>query len=501
MVFLVVGPGRKSGPLFYFWDMQLELEEKIAGFIRSEGLFDFSDDVLLGVSGGADSTALLHVMSSLKREGILSGEIFCAHINHHLRGDESETDEEFVAGECGRLNIPLIRRGVDVRGHAEEAGLSIETAARELRIRALMEISKGFKCAIVATGHQRDDNAETVLQRLVRGTGFRGLGGIWPVREFEGGVFFVRPLLCVRRAEAVAYLKGRGLGWREDSTNAECVYKRIWIRHRLLPEVQRGCRTSIVELLWGLSAAARGFYKVVCNRVDEIWSRLAECGEDRVLFELSEFLKEPEAIRVEAVRRGLVFFGSGERALSGEHFGRILELARSNVSGREVELPGGVLVYRDYGKLVFERCGDERFVGMESEGVKFSVPVTRRFGDYLIEAGVFDVELGSSGGYKAGKTSFVEWFDLDKIKLPLEVRVRRAGDAFVPLGSNSEKKVGKFLTAQRVPRRIRGKVLIVSDAEKVLWVWPIRMSEQVKVTGQTRKIVRLQITAAGHERA
>ena len=148
--------------------MQLELEERIAGFIRSEGLFGFSENVLLGVSGGADSTFLLHVMSSLKRAGIFSGEIFCAHINHHLRGAESKADEEFVVGLCGELDIPFVRRGVDVRGHAREAGLSIETAARELRIRSLVEIAKECGCEIVGTGHQRDDNAETVLQRLVR---------------------------------------------------------------------------------------------------------------------------------------------------------------------------------------------------------------------------------------------------------------------------------------------------------------------------------------------
>jgi tRNA(Ile)-lysidine synthase len=479
--------------------MQQELEERIAGFIRRGGLFGFSDNVLLGVSGGADSTTLLHVMSSLKGDGIFSGEIFCAHINHHLRGAESEADEEFVVGACEKLNIPFVRRGVDVRGYAEEAGLSIETAARELRIKSLVEIAKECKCEIVATGHQRDDNAETVLQRLVRGTGFRGLGGIWPVRKFEGGVFFVRPLLCVRRSEVVEYLEGRGLKWREDSTNAESVYRRNYIRHFLLPEIQSGCKASIVEQLWGLSEASRGFYKVVCRRVDEVWGRLAECSSGKVLLELSEFVKESEAVKVEFVRRGLSGAGLGEGVLSGEHFGRILELARSKVSGREVELPGGVVVYRDYSKLVFERSGDEQLGGVESEGVKFSVPVTKRFGDYLIEAGVFEVELGSSGEYKAGKTSFVEWFDLEKIELPLEVRVRREGDAFVPLGSKGEKKVGKFLTAQRVPRRVRDRLLIVSDAEKILWVWPIRMSEQAKVTGRTRKIVRLQITAAGQE--
>jgi tRNA(Ile)-lysidine synthase len=299
----------------------------------------------------------------------------------------------------------------------------------------------------------------------------------------------------------VEYLEGRGLVWREDSTNAESIYRRNYIRHFLLPEIQRGSKASIVERLWDLSEASRGFYKVVCRRADEVWGRLAECSGGKVLLELSEFAKESEAVKVELVRRSLLGTGIGERALSGEHFGRILELVRSKVSGREVELPGGVVVCREYGKLVFGRCVKEELVGEESEGVKFSVPVTERFGDYLIEAGVFDVELGSSGGYKAGKTSFVEWFDLEKIKLPLEVRVRRAGDSFFPLGMQGEKKVGKFLTAQRVPRRIRGKVLIVSDSEKILWVWPIRMSEQAKVSGQTRRIVRLQITAAGKEQA
>ncbi|MFZ0035112.1 MAG: tRNA lysidine(34) synthetase TilS, partial [Sedimentisphaerales bacterium] len=221
--------------------MLLEFEKKVAGFIEANGLFGQADKILLAVSGGADSTALLYVICKMKAENILSGDIFCAHINHQLRGSESDGDEAFVVAQANKLNLPITTRRLDVRGFARKNKLSIETAARKLRIESLLDIVKDGNCNLVATAHQKDDNAETIIQRLVRGTGFRGLVGIWPLRCFADGIGFVRPLLCVRRDEIVEYLRKRNLKWREDHTNVDCKYRRNYIRHRLLPALQRQC--------------------------------------------------------------------------------------------------------------------------------------------------------------------------------------------------------------------------------------------------------------------
>ena len=163
--------------------------------------------MLLAVSGGADSTALLYSMFALKNEGILHADFVCAHINHQLRTPDADIDEKFVVAQAENLSLPVITQKIDVRQFARQNKLSIETAARILRIQHLQDIAKASNCDWIATAHQKNDNAETVIQRLLRGTGFRGLAGIWPLRSFSDNITFVRPLLCVTRDQIIDYLK------------------------------------------------------------------------------------------------------------------------------------------------------------------------------------------------------------------------------------------------------------------------------------------------------
>ncbi len=484
--------------------MLLEFEKKVAGFIKAKGLFGSAGKTLLAVSGGADSTALMYAVCAIKAEGILGGDTLCAHINHQLRGPESDGDEAFVIAQADKLNLTITTRRVDVRGFARKNKLSIETAARKLRIESLLDIAEANNCKWIATGHQKDDNAETVLHRLVRGTGFRGLGGIWPLRCFADGISFVRPLLCVRRDEIVEYLRKRNLKWRVDRTNDDCRYRRNYIRHRLLPALQRQCKGSIVEQLAELAQSAQRFYSLVCSEAEKVWSKIAEVSDEKVTLNLKSFLAQPQPVKVELVRRSLTHLGSGEGDLTHQHYEGILQLAQQNISGsavrrpvEKIELPNGFVVWHEYGNLIFARAkGVSKPKEQVSKSIKVQVPGRTRFGRYLIEAAIFEAEERKFEKFKAQKTSFVEWFDLDKVSLPLVVRFRQAGGRFWPLGLASEKKVGKFLTAAKVPQEIRKKVLVVADSEKIIWVWPIRISEQAKVTGETRKILQLRINDA-----
>jgi tRNA(Ile)-lysidine synthase len=495
--------------------MLLEFEKKVAGFIKANGLFGSADKILLAVSGGADSTALLYALCAIKAENVpalplvgkLSGDILCAHINHQLRGSESDGDEAFVIAQADKLNLAITTKRLDVRGFAHKNKLSIETAARKLRIESLLDIAKANNCKWVATAHQKDDNAETVIQRLVRGTGFRGLGGIWPVRKFADGIGFVRPLLCVRRDEIVEYLSKRNLKWRVDRTNDDCKYRRNYIRHRLLPALQQQCNGSIAEQLSELAQSAQKFYSLVCSSVEKIWPQLTDCTADNVTLDLKSFLAQPPAVKVEMIRRSLTYLGGGERDLTHRHYERVLQLSQQNVSGREIGLPDGFVVWCEYGKLIFARAkGVLKPEEQISKSIKLEVPGRTRFGQYLIEAAIFDAgclmldarrKIQSRIENRESKIEFVEWFDLDNVKLPLVVRSREDGDRFVPLGLREEKKVGKFLTAAKVPQQIRKKVFIVADAEKIIWLWPIRMCQQAKITDKTKKILRLQITDSG----
>jgi tRNA(Ile)-lysidine synthase len=528
--------------------MLSEFERKITDFVKANNLFASAEKVLLAVSGGADSTALLYVMRRLLDEGVFRAELRCAHINHQLRGCEADLDEQFVIGQAGELNLPIITKRVDVQRFARCNKLSIETSARKLRIEGLLDIAKVHHCNLIATAHQKNDNAETILHRLLRGTGFRGLAGIWPVQAFDDGVKFVRPLLCVRRDEIIGYLQQRNLKWREDHTNADCTYTRNYIRHRLLPALQTNytgspreiddydlshrvketnyLTGSIVEDLSLLAQQGRKLNCLVRQQAEKIWPELARSGENNVVLNLKGFLAKPKIVRVELIRRSITGLGCGERNLTQRHYERILQLAepaQGRAGNKKLELPGGFVVRRESGNLVFAQPEknpppDRGII----ENVQCEVPGQTRFGLYLVEATTLDAFILRSptengecfrlrrgfGGQamldarrrresrienRASSIGYIERFDLDRIKLPLVVRLRRKGDRFWPLGLAAEKKVGKFLTGVKVPQEIRNKTVIIADSEKIIWVWPIRISEQVKVTAGTRKILQLQI--------
>ena len=482
------------------------LERKVGQFIRAEGLFDSSEKVLLAISGGADSTALVHILAALQRTEPYAGKFHCVHLNHQLRAEQADCDERFVIALAASLGLKVTAERMDVRGFADRKKLSIETAARHLRIVNLIAIAKKQGCSVVAMAHHKNDNAETVIQRLARGTGFRGLGGIWPVREFSEGITFVRPLLCVSRNEIIEYLRQRHLEWCTDHTNTDCTFRRNYIRHRLIPHLQEDCKESISGLLSDLSLAARRLYTLICERADSIWPTVADCkGGNIVALDLNWFARESVMVQVEMVRRALISIGSGERYLTEQHYRRVLELAKEAAHARMVDLPRGYTVRREYKSLVFERYAKRpNMPAGTCESVELVVPGQTEFGEYLIDASIRNTEQDrpidvANDSDSSIKYRYSESFDLDKIKLPLKTRYRRAGDAFVPLGMQAEKKVGKFLTAARVERDVRDGSIVISDSKKIIWVCPVRMSEQAKVTKSTQRVLKLKVFTTSHQ--
>jgi tRNA(Ile)-lysidine synthase len=273
-----------------------------------------------------------------------------------------------------------------------------------------------------------------------------------------------------------------------------------------------------VEQLSQLADSARRYYIIVCSRADELWPSLADCNAEKTVLDLKLFLTETQSVKVELIRRSLANIACGERYVTQGHYESILQLAEQNVTGRKVELPGGYIVWREYGKLVFSNrrvCTAHHFQSwwamptLPMQAVTVEIPGQKRFGGYLIEASVLDADdswrsefgVPRSASLRTQRAALrtriggAESFDLDKIKPPLIVRYRRPGDKFVPLGQSKAKKLGKFLTAQRIPHGIRRDVLVVSDRKKIIWFWPVRISEQSKITSQTRKILQLRIEA------
>ena len=316
--------------------MLKKLEQKTADFIAAEQLTPAGGKILLAISGGADSTALLHVLAALRLD------ICCAHINHQLRGDEAQRDEDFVIEQCRKLKVPVVTMKIDVRDYAKKSKLSIETAARILRIENLVDIAKSQNCSCIATAHHKNDNAETIIDRLIRGTGLRGLCGIWPAKKFTDGIAFIRPLLCAARDEIIQYLNSRNLNWCTDRTNADFAYRRNFIRHRLLPALQKNSAGDIVENLAVLSKASRGFYLMICRTTDAIWPDITSVNENEIVVDAGKIANQLAEIKIEIIRRAMSHLGTGEQDVTERHFTNILRLSDD---GR-LQLPNRITVHR-----------------------------------------------------------------------------------------------------------------------------------------------------------
>ena len=279
-------------------------ENTVAQFISTDGLFQPTGGILVAVSGGVDSMALMHTLHSLKAAGILDADLTAAHINHQLRGCAADEDEAFVEQQTRVLNLPVLTRRLAVAAFAAEQRLSIETAARQLRMEALTAMAKENGCDYIATAHHKDDNAETIVHRLLRGTGFRGLGGIRPAKKFDNGITFVRPLLCVSRNQILSYLSEAKITWRHDHTNDDQAFTRNFIRHSLLPALQMQSSDSLIELLDRLSRRCRAYSDSLDRQVAQVWPQLVLKKESGCIeLDPKTFSISPIPLKTEIIRR------------------------------------------------------------------------------------------------------------------------------------------------------------------------------------------------------
>jgi tRNA(Ile)-lysidine synthase len=249
-----------------------------------------------------------------------------------------------------------------------------------------------------------------------------------------------------------------------------------------------------VEQLSDLSQSARRFYSLVCEHAEKVWQAATECAGGSLRLDMQKFSSLPQFVKVELIRRSLTAIGSGEKDLTQQHYEKILQLSQQNKSCRRIELPGGFVVWREYGSLIFAQSKEEKQLEHRTEkSVELKVPGQTKFVDYIIESTVFDAEGFDIDKFSREKSELIEWFDFDKVKQPLVVRSRKVGDRFRPLGLLGEKRIGKFLTAARIEHKLRKKVVIIADKNKIIWVGPIRASELTKIKASTKRILQIRL--------
>ena len=313
------------------------------------------ENLLIAVSGGADSVALAHLFAELKHAGQINGELCITHINHNLRGEDSDGDQTFVKELAATLDMPFQTRSVDVNGYAAEHKLSIETAARILRHRALVEMANELNCDAIATAHHANDNAETIVHRLIRGTGFLGLCGIWPVRNMYGTIW-LRPMLGITRCEIEEYLNSRAIQYRHDHTNDDVTFTRNRIRRQLIPYLQQQTSASLLDSLSKLALAGHGLRERIQSQAERLKDAAVESSDNKVAYNKNTLIGRHPLVLVELIRATLEHLHTGLRDMTESHYQRVQDLIAEEKA--TIELPGRIVVKVSTDRITFERLTD-----------------------------------------------------------------------------------------------------------------------------------------------
>lgn len=446
--------------------------KKVRDYILEYQMLQPGDRVLAALSGGADSVCLLSV---LKRISDASGNfplvIKAVHVNHGLRGEEADRDVRFAEELCKQLSVPLTVVRRDVAGYAAEHGGSVEEAGRLLRYEALQKEAASWGAAKIAVAHHQDDNAETILHHLVRGSGFKGLAGMAPVREN-----LIRPLLCVSRREILEELVKQGLSWVEDSTNANLDYTRNRIRNQILPLLTEHINTRAVENILHAGALAGQADAFLQKTAAGVWEQFGRLVPEPAI-PLNALRAQDPLIRSYLFRRMIELSGSRLKDITTRHYEGMEELLKYPV-GRRIDLPGGLTAVRDYEEFRIVRNKP----GPAAEKPRLTS------GDLVMEMVLPEKER------KIPENQYTKWFDYDKIKGTLSVRSRRPGD-YISLPGGGRKPVGRYFIDQKIPAARRGEISLLAEGNHVLWIIGYRISEYYKVTEDTKTI--LQVTVNG----
>jgi tRNA(Ile)-lysidine synthase len=436
--------------------------EKVRSTIRKYGLVVPGSRVIVAVSGGPDSVALLHALVSLR--GDLEIDLHVFHLNHLLRPGQAEEDAHYVEELAGRLGLMVTIWKADVRGLARDEGISLQEAGRRTRYDALEALRKELRADRIATGQNLEDQAETVLMRLLRGAGSRGLSGIPPVRDN----LYIRPLIEISRREIEDYCQEKGLHPRRDPSNEKPIYLRNRIRLELLPLLQAKYNPKVIETLAGTAEVLRAEDDLLSELTLRAFERsvreegVARQSDGHISLSRPGLLSEPPAIARRLVRMAAGRFLPAGRTPTHRQVEEVLALAERGLGSAQIDLAGSVTVWVEYDWITFAPS-QEPDEGLPEE-ISLAVPGITRIEELGIE-----LESALSPNPTALGPD-VAVLDPETLPGPLTVRTRRPGDRFTPLGFRASTKLKNFLIHAKVPRRRRNRIPLVCSGEKIVWV-------------------------------
>lgn len=457
-----------------------------------------NDSVVIGVSGGPDSVALLHVLFLIASR--FSLKLGVAHLNHCLRRNDSDKDAQFVEILAKKYDLPCYTHKKDVRKYQIENKLSLEEAARRVRYTFLNNVANTMKYNKIAVGHHSDDNAELILMNLFRGSGTQGLSGIPPVRDHK----IIRPLIKLNRSEIIDFLSQNKLEYVSDASNTDTKYLRNRVRHDLIPLLKTAYNPNISETLNRLSLIIRSEEEWLGDVVHPFYEKtVIDVQENYIILSVSVLNRYHPALQRRIIRMTIEKIKGNLRRIRFVNIHSVIGLLEKRSAYGKVDLPDRIRIQRDRDALyVFK---EKRM--LRDVGEKYSHSGTFTF-EYQIEKleSVFIREIGVNikltemrmekvfdyryAGQHAG------FFDKDTVSFPMVIRNFRPGDAFKPLGVGGTQKLKKFFIDKKVPRCERLKCPILLSRGKIIWVIGHRIDESVKVMPSTRNVLKVELLLA-----
>lgn len=491
-----------------------DLSRRVRDFIQQHNLILPGEKVVVAVSGGADSVSLLHILISLQ-EG-LDTKLHVAHLDHQLRGSESARDAEYVAGLAALLGVPVTVGRRDVAAYRQARGCSTEEAARELRYDFLAGVAGDVGALRVVTGHTRDDQVETILMHILRGSGISGLRGLEPCSAMPKrrsgphakalGLLVVRPLLDVTRQEMLSYCREHQLAARADSSNLCRSFLRNRLRLELLP-LLRTYNPNVDQAFLRLSRIACDESSFVEQEALKLCAEMCRPERGSLHLDKEKTASLPVAVQARLIGLAVAQVLGDVRDIGANHIEAIRSLLTKPV-GKEVSLPRGLVCQSRYGEVLI--AGEDgrsqppcqTGVGVEWGSVlplrgeyPLAVPGETLLPGWRVSASTMSRE-GSSLPFRCteNRDGLVAEFDFDEVEGGILVRGRLPGDKFRPLGMPVYKKLQDFMVDAKIPSLWRDRIPVVCSCKGIIWVVGWRIEDRVKVTQSTRELLRLQFT-------
>ncbi|MDR3665400.1 MAG: tRNA lysidine(34) synthetase TilS [Ignavibacteriaceae bacterium] len=454
-------------------------EQKVLKFIDEHSLIPKGSKILVALSGGPDSVFLLCFLKKYQKR--LSVSISAFHLNHMLRGKDASGDEQFCKHLCSSLNIPFYSVKKNVKQYAQNKKISIEEAGRILRYSELNKLLKKIGFDTIATAHNCDDNAETVLLNLIKGTGLKGISGIPEKRDN-----IIRPILVLPKKEILKYLELNKIKFRIDSSNLEIDFERNFIRHILLPAIRSKLNPSVENAIFNSSMNFRSLYSFLLNSTNNLTkdittkdsslniplNRLSELNGELLTFYLKELI---------------------DRNFSGNLTFKDISSLKSLIykqTGRSDNLSSGLTAYKERNDLIIKE-NKNSFVYTKKD-IQLNLGEEKTFENYTLSIKPVDI-----AAITPGKEKSREFISADNIlDAKFVVRNWKDGDIFFPLGMKGTKKISDFLNGLKIPSHKKKNQLVLLNGNRIVWVIGYRLDDRFKITKDTKQVVELCLKSA-----